>query len=848
MKLRFTLLLLLCAWPLSLVAQFYAPPVDYHDTVQRRFPVEAARVLAWIHDGGRPGIAEVTYHAETSAAGETVWSFAWSTPGKPSRKATVRYAEASLRGGAEWYRNVWKQLTAPDWQAPKAPAADLGAAFWEGAASGGLTRFEGIDSALKQIAADSCPAGAGAARLSGTLVQTALSYLGSPVTLDGSVLARAAAWLCAAEQETGAKVAPEWATVMILAGRGPECAAAWAGRPERPAPVWRCWDLLIRQPGPGEALATIAEPANRLYAAPLFAACSEMDSGYGDLFRDLANKLYPGEAFGFLLDYGPELNRVMGRAPYAAEFPMRFLHDWLGVLRGFTPLPGDAADLPELARAIHELDGKFSATEAPGQGLADLLNRAARKAEGPLIPVAVVTAQDLLIYGWDFGGVQLASLHATYSIHPPFHPLARELESRWLAQVSGWTAFNINTRGAAAEALETTDRYQYIVQSKVARLLNSVPPRAWPKTPEAYARRRWLLDTHRAVDFAQSHEGDARGLAELIRRSIREGSAYALGSLLVNTPILNRALPGSSPEVMALRQELQRAVPGNTEGQLALVGLQFDSNRDPFGYAQALERAHWSTGLGIAPKAVFLNYVRANAPGSAFRFYDRWHEAAVDSGDAKSRFASAVFALAVLQADAPRAHALRKESGVEATWTEALLGEDAAAARKALDAQLEKFPNAIAAPAFRALRDDFLPLLPALKDPKNPDHAKALDAFPKSDLLLLEQWVVYARAHLSPVEAVRFFTAPEMTGDRLMVVAALQGDQATFQRLFEAEADDLFAPRAPGVAQPGPRAVLLAWLKNLLLRTPAPQQEPDLMPPHARPLLLRLRELVKEKG
>ncbi|MEA3213381.1 MAG: hypothetical protein QOE70_6438 [Chthoniobacter sp.] len=848
MKLLFSFLSVLCCLQGSVLAQFYAPPVDFHDQVQRRFPVEAARVLAWIRNGGKPGIVEVTYYVETSLAGETLWSFEWA--GKPGREVTVRYPDGALRNGAEWYRSVWKQLTGADWALSKAaPASDLAAAFWDGAESGGLTRFEGIDSAFKQIDATPLPAGAAAARLAGTLVQAALSSVGYEVTLDGTLLARSAAWLCAAEQQTGAAAGPEWATILVLAGRGPECAEAWAKRSERPLPVWRCWDLLIRQPAASEALATIALPENRLFAAPIFIAYNSMDPGYADIFRDLSSKLYPGENFARLLDYGPELNRVRGRKPYAEIFPMRFLQQWIERLRSFTPLPGDAQDVMEQARAVHDLDGKYSPTLAPSKEFADLLNRAGRQVKGPLIPVAVVTANDLLIYGWDFGGIQLADLHNTYSIHPTLHEKARALESGWLAQVSGWTAFNINTRVAAAAPLDTSERYQFIAQSRVARLLNSAPPPEWPKTDDAYARRRWLIDPHRALEFQMNHGGETKSEAELLRRAIREATPYRLGSALANEDILDQAFQSATfPDALKLREELLRAVPASTVGQISLIDRQFDSNRDPFGFAQALERAHWSTGLGIAPKVVFLNYVRANAVTSAFRFYDRWSETAIDKGDERSRLATAAFTLAALQSDTVRAQTLLKDVHPHAAITAALLNEDLGGATKAIAAYLKKFPKAMATPAYESLRDDVFPLIPALKDPKHPDHARALETFPKEDFLLFDQWVIYSRAHLSPADAIRFFSTSEMTGERALVVAALKGDKVVFQELFEAQADELFSPNAMNFGQQGPRAILYAWLRNLLFQIPPPKEEPDLMPPGARPLLPRLRELLKESG
>jgi len=69
---------------------------------QRRFPVEAARVMAWMRnaEGGGGQIAEVRYTVETTAEWETVWVVEWRDPaGAVVRKASVRYRG---RGPGEW--------------------------------------------------------------------------------------------------------------------------------------------------------------------------------------------------------------------------------------------------------------------------------------------------------------------------------------------------------------------------------------------------------------------------------------------------------------------------------------------------------------------------------------------------------------------------------------------------------------------------------------------------------------------------------------------------------------------------------------------------------------------------
>ena len=70
----------------SALAQFYAPETEYHDPVQRLFPVEAARVLAWRANQQTNRFADVTYTVSTATNGTTSWSLAWlGTDGKSVR-------------------------------------------------------------------------------------------------------------------------------------------------------------------------------------------------------------------------------------------------------------------------------------------------------------------------------------------------------------------------------------------------------------------------------------------------------------------------------------------------------------------------------------------------------------------------------------------------------------------------------------------------------------------------------------------------------------------------------------------------------------------------------------------
>ena len=110
----------------TLRAQFYAPETDFHDISQRTFPVEAARVLAWLRNADGGEIAEVTFKIETTPERETVWTIQWLDAAKKSlREKIVRYPETLLVEGPKFYRTVFAQLTGDDWMVESAPLSTI---------------------------------------------------------------------------------------------------------------------------------------------------------------------------------------------------------------------------------------------------------------------------------------------------------------------------------------------------------------------------------------------------------------------------------------------------------------------------------------------------------------------------------------------------------------------------------------------------------------------------------------------------------------------------------------------------------------------------------------------------
>ncbi|HEV7403033.1 MAG TPA: hypothetical protein VGO11_08915 [Chthoniobacteraceae bacterium] len=838
-------------------AQFYAPPVDFHDVAQRRFPVEAARVLAWQRKGTDPQITDVKYRVETDQAGQTVWFIEWRKKAGASRKATVRYPESALRGGAEWYREVWKQLAGKDWAAAKSAPGDVAAGFWEGAESAGITRLEGISAALARAAAEPAPSAAESARSAGALVQSAVPMVSTQMSIDGALLARSAAWLCAAEQQSGVQDGVLWAPLLNLAGREREAKTAWGNGPPgatAATPLGKCWHFMITLPHPRTALAEMARPENRLYAAPVFEAYGSSEPSHGKTLADLAKKLYTAKRWERLQDYGPELN-FGTNLPVGPTLPLAGLRDWVAALRKLTPAAGDFAGLPEWAKRVTDFDTP-KLPESPSPELSSLLNARMQEGEGPLIPVAVVTGRDLLVFGWELGGVQFGCLQGTYGPLATYGPKAGDLEKNWTGSIAGWEAFIYRPKFPPFEPLKEYDRLELIGWRNAAMKLSARPPAAWPNMPDAFLRRRWLGDTHRGLDYLVAHEGKPAEATRLLRRAIQEGGPGALGGLLVRDNLVTQDVLDRTPdwpELPEVSHELRQAVPMNALAGYREVAEQLAQEQDPWKRAQALERFHWASGLGHAPQVVFAEYVRANALQSAQRFYDRWKGTMTDRYTFQVTLGASAWTLAVLQGDEERMATARKDIGgtfdKNLEISAALVQGDVEGARKQMDKSLETMsPNANGRVEYEAMRA-YLDLVPALLDLKHADHQKAVASFPETRYFLVLQWLLLTKAKLPNDEAAQFLKNGD-DPERQLLLAALQGDKPRFQTLYdeltrESDARSRYW-KDKSTKLYGPKGILFAWLRNRLFAVPAPKEEPDLMPPDAEPLLPLLRKIALE--
>ena len=147
---RFSVAASFCLLVVSAHSQFYAPDTEFHDPVQRVFPVEAARVLAWRANQQTNRIAEVSFTVSTATNGTTTWQLVClDTNSKPLRTAKLEYPSNLLSQGQGFYREVMRQLLSSEQTEIKPlPAAQAIDAFWSGAELAGLSREESLARAL----------------------------------------------------------------------------------------------------------------------------------------------------------------------------------------------------------------------------------------------------------------------------------------------------------------------------------------------------------------------------------------------------------------------------------------------------------------------------------------------------------------------------------------------------------------------------------------------------------------------------------------------------------------------------------------------------------------------------
>jgi len=263
------LLLPLLAVAFTARAQFYEPKTNAEDAVQRVFPVEAARVLAW----QRGFAGEITWTLIRSGPGGSIWKIGWKdASGKVVRERPVETGPARLAEGAAYYRDILKQLAGDDWAVPSAPPDNAASAFWQGADLAGPHRRDGLAAIVKLLTdKPKIERASDSARLAGALVHASTPTFARKGALDPVLLARGAAWLAIAEMRLREPIEVAWAPILFLAGRELEASELWdspTAKTRLRSGAEKFWNLALTEPRVEAVFAFAARPENRTWALP----------------------------------------------------------------------------------------------------------------------------------------------------------------------------------------------------------------------------------------------------------------------------------------------------------------------------------------------------------------------------------------------------------------------------------------------------------------------------------------------------------------------------------------------------------------------------------------------------
>ena len=130
---------------------------------------------------------------------------------------------------------------------------------------------------------------------------------------------------------------------------------------------------------------------------------------------------------------------------------------------------------------------------------------------------------------------------------------------------------------------------------------------------------------------------------------------------------------------------------------------------------------------------------------------------------------------------------------------------------------------------------EFLPMLPALRDAKDPGHVDAVEYLEDFERWPILRFIWAEKFKLSPKEAAIFVTTRSSERLTTLMLACLEKDQA--------KASEAFTKVVTSVKSSSEDIVFAACLYSRLQPLSGPHEEPDLKPPGA----VSIRQAVLEK-
>jgi hypothetical protein len=836
-------------------AQFYAPETEFHDKAQRLFAVEAARVIAWRENLGTPKVVEVAFTVKTGTDRTTTWDLSWlDKSGRALKKFQVKYPESLLEGGPEFYREVFRQI----WSASQTPAltnistVELNSSFWHGAELTGIAREEGLKAAF-DLARTNLDEARSLPSLAGLLTHIPMPSLCGGVTLDGLLLARGAAWLALSEKmltDPRSASNENWAPLLFMSGRENAACELWksrvaAGQDNSRGPVlFEWWDFFLRQPNARAAFEFAASSRQRRFGMPMMTYYSRVHH-LGAQLADILVPLYgpSPDSLRRLYNYGSFFSAatsIGGGRLLEGAWPAIFRKEWMNILNEFTLSPQDyvghrdklKAASPSSSASVEEADDLSLTGLKESAPLLELAQEQGGK--GALIPVATVTARDLLNYGWEMNGLQMGARFYFVNERWGVRDLAQKIFDQATRDIQGQAPFFPGPYQKQIFNLKESMYRLQMVDDLTWRIKVDVQPFSKDITDTNAARifyqRCWLRPYEvRFQAYTLCRSGQCDEATRVLKRYHRECGRKSDQISMEYIADWNSKELAKEPALQTLGEQLAEAAPEPTETQIKLLFQKKYQQMSNAERAQAYEKLFWQNPDSNLEQSILNGYIVGGAWKSAKRFYTQAREVVTREVGFSNFMAPKAWMLGFLDGDENLMTLALEDSNsgsslamLTTVWHYAV-HDQTRKMQDQLDELIERYESDGRQNSQGRKMKSFIPLMPALKDPKHPRHEEALDHFGKSEAATNLRWILIQKYHLSVPDAIRFLGGRETDRYRRVLILYLEKQK---EPMRAALTDYLENTKNTGVGR-----VVSSWAEVHLLNLPCGIEEKDLRPP-----------------
>ena len=773
--------------------------------VQRVFPVEAARVLAARENASSGQLTEIVWKVQSSTNGPFIWELGWrDAAGNTTRTARVSYPMQTLKEGPDFYRQVFQQLWTNGWRAPsRLSSAKAMEKFWLGAEDADPAREESLGKALQLVSqTESLKNDETTAQLAGLLAHTPLPAYGARVSIDSVISARAAAWVALMEQSCAEKLPLAWSPVLFLAGRETAARKIWQEHASSnrfaATSVPGLWTLWLGKPTRKDLFLRATEQVNWGMMMAMLVYETEITDSASFLAEMIEPLRGSTEKLVELHNYGPYFavrSSVGGGHILNGLFPFLQRHAFTDLL---LKLPADdkifaahkekirsvADALPKNLKDTGDLDPSLHGFKQ----FAPLAKLGRTQGVGPLVPVAAVSTRDLLNYGWEATGFQMGARHRFVNRRWGVPELAKPIYRNVTMEVEGLQPFyNTQEEAKTYNYPATLARLQLV--EGLFDLVGWSPSPFIPKAGEKegaqqLARRCWL----RTRDFEWHARSlwDGDNLPEVTRymEELRdEGGPLAAGEVIGYLFQIDKDRTNIA-KADPILQQMAEKLPETCQAHRNATYVTKYGTNNPFITAQIYENLYWQDIESGLEETIFNHYMMADAYKSARRFFMQTRPYILDPILVSNRRGGIAFILGYLSNDEELRVAALKAGRSGSDWDltlqiwDAAIREDAVTMKRTASEMVERYETK-SGPNSRGRRlIEFIPLLPALKDPKHPQRAEALEYFADGVQWVVLRWIWTTKYKMPKEDAIALLGGRETDAFRHVVVCCLDGDLA----------------------------------------------------------------------